>query len=134
MMLIEQIHSLIEQINWIAVLVGTAVSYALGGLWFSAKLFGRTWMDAQPHRGADDYQGQALPMLVQLAATLLLAMVVVWMQAVGGIVAVALLLAMVASSMIAGALFLGQKPGVWLVSTGYSVAMIVIVSACAAWL
>ena len=56
------------------------------------------------------------------------------MQAVGGIAAVALLLAMVASSMIAGALFLGQKPGVWLVSTGYSVAMIVVVSACATWL
>lgn len=31
-------------INWLAVLVATVVTFTMGALWFSPLLFGRTWM------------------------------------------------------------------------------------------
>ena len=37
-------HSL-DGINWLAVLVATAVAFALGGLWYSKTLFGNTWLE-----------------------------------------------------------------------------------------
>lgn len=118
------------QVSWPAVAVAFVVSYGLGAVWFNIKVFGQTWMDAQPHRKAEDYGNPLTPMLVQAVATLLMAIFVVWLMAVGGVTAVLINILVVATSMIGGALFLGQKPGVWLVSTSYTVVMIVIAAVC----
>jgi Protein of unknown function (DUF1761) len=31
-------------VNWLAIIVATAVAFALGGLWYSKFLFGKAWM------------------------------------------------------------------------------------------
>ena len=37
-------EELFANINWIAVIVGAIVAYALGALWYSPVLFGKAWM------------------------------------------------------------------------------------------
>jgi len=34
----------LDNINWVAVLIATVFSYAIGGLWYSQALFGKVWM------------------------------------------------------------------------------------------
>lgn len=36
----------LETINWLAVLVAAISSFAVGGIWYSPALFGKTWMKA----------------------------------------------------------------------------------------
>lgn len=38
------ITSVLAGIDWLAVLVSTAVAFALGGLWYSRAMFGATWI------------------------------------------------------------------------------------------
>ena len=36
-------------VNWFAILVSTLIAYVIGGIWYSPKLFGQTWMDEHGH-------------------------------------------------------------------------------------
>lgn len=119
---------MLQQISWVAAGMAFAVSFGLGAAWFNPRIFGQIWMDAQPHRSPADYGSPTVPLLVNAVATLMQAVFVVWLVTVGGIFAAALFAAVVALSMISGALFLGQKPGVWMVSTGYSLTTIAVMA------
>ncbi len=44
-------------LNWLAVLASAVSSFALGGLWYSKALFGRTWMSVNNLTEADLAQG-----------------------------------------------------------------------------
>ncbi len=63
-------------VNWIAVLIGAVVSFAIGGLWYSPKLFGLKW--AEGVRLTTEQAGEmSLPaMLLQALATFLLSWLV----------------------------------------------------------
>jgi hypothetical protein len=63
-------------VNWIAVIVGTILSFLLGWLWYSAKLFGTKWAEGS---GVSLGSANDMPMfalVAQLIALLLLAIVV----------------------------------------------------------
>ncbi len=48
----------IPEINWLAVFVAAAVSFILGGLWYSPVLFAKPWMKALG-KTKEDCQGQS---------------------------------------------------------------------------
>ena len=65
-----------DNINWIAVIAGTIVSFLAGWLWYSPKLFGEGWAKGS---GVDLGSASDMPifaMICQLVALFLLALVV----------------------------------------------------------
>ena len=63
-------------LNWIAVIAGTVVSFLVGWLWYSPKLFGVKWAEGSR---VDLGSADSMPMMAmasQFLALLLLAMVV----------------------------------------------------------
>lgn len=63
-------------VNWLAVIVGTVLSFLLGWLWYSPKLFGTKWAEGV---GVDLGSATSVPvaaMATQLAATFALAWIV----------------------------------------------------------
>ncbi|MFT7560651.1 MAG: hypothetical protein ACI93R_002573 [Flavobacteriales bacterium] len=67
---------LIENVNWIAVIVGAVVSFAVGGLWYSPKLFGAKWAEGVRLTPEQATKMSIPAMVVQLLATFLLSWVV----------------------------------------------------------
>lgn len=68
-------------LNWVAVIVGAVVYFAIGAVWFTPQLFGKPWMAAigwdesrpRPEMNPISYVGPALFYLVAAIATGLLA-------------------------------------------------------------
>ena len=62
-------------VNWLAVIVGAIVAYALGALWYSQKFFGAAWMRGSGAPGVHKHP-MALAMLAQAGATFLFALII----------------------------------------------------------
>lgn len=107
-------------INWAAVIAGTLTAFFLGMLWFSPKMFGKSWAT-----GSHNIQPPSTPpivaMAIQFVGTAVLALVVgmtetneAIMTAIGAIMAVALI--------VAGMDLFSQKSGkATMVDAGYVV-------------
>jgi multidrug transporter EmrE-like cation transporter len=65
-----------EGINWLAVIVGAALSFLLGWLWFSPKLFGTKWAEGVGVKLAEGSAMPIQPLVVQAIGTFLLAWLV----------------------------------------------------------
>ncbi len=65
---------LTEGVNWLAVGVGTVLSFLLGWLWYSPWLFANKWMEGVGMK--PDGKMEMPPLIVQLIGTFLLAWVV----------------------------------------------------------
>jgi hypothetical protein len=63
------------EINWIAVLVAAAASFALGGLWYSPALFGKAW---QREAGLTDEQLKNGNMARIFGLSFVLALLAAW--------------------------------------------------------
>jgi hypothetical protein len=68
----------LSDLNWLAVIVAGVVYYALGAVWYSTGVFGKTWMrsigwnpEKQPEMSAADY---ALPFVGYLVAAIAIGM------------------------------------------------------------
>jgi hypothetical protein len=111
----------IELMNWTAVVVGTIAAFGLGMIWFSPKMFGKSWAE-----GSHNIQPPASPpftaMIIQFVGLAILALVVgitatgeALFTAIGAIMAVALI--------VAGMDLFGQKSGkATVIDAGYIVA------------
>ena len=66
---------IIDNINWLAVIVGAVAAFALGALWYSPKMFGKKWMEGVGLKVEDAKMGAA-PMIAQGVGTFLLAWVI----------------------------------------------------------
>lgn len=109
-------------VNWLAVLVGTASAYALGMVWFSQRMFGKGWAAAS-HNLQPPASAPVAALLVQLAGTFMMALFVgltetrnMLITAIVGILAVAVV--------VAGMDLFSQKGAraVW-IDAGFVVAM-----------
>lgn len=108
-------------INWAAVVLGTIAAFGLGMLWFSPKMFGKSWA-AGSHEIKQPDSPPITAMIIQLLGTVVLALVVgmtetneAIMTAIGAIMAVALI--------VAGMDLFSQKSGkATLIDAGYVVA------------
>lgn len=64
-------------VNWLAVVIGFGLSFALGWLWYSPKLFGAKWAEGVGAKiGDGTARPPAAPMVLQAIGTFLLAWVV----------------------------------------------------------
>lgn len=120
-------EALISQIEWMPVLVSFLISFALGWVWYSPKMFYKKW-----------YTGRAvefvahpmwMPMSAQLGSTLLLA-IVVNLATTDGHIAHAVLVAITIAGFIkANGLFGGKSKAVVSIETGFVLVMTAIMIA-----
>jgi len=120
---------LTTNINWLALVVGVVISYGLGGLWYSQKLFGTKWM-----RGVgidpENAGGQPIPaLLTQLLGTVLLAWTIA-VAAANDALAVAVLIVLTAASLMAASgMFSLKSTYAICTESGFVLAMAVIMIA-----
>jgi Protein of unknown function (DUF1761) len=116
-------------VNWIAVIAGTAVSFLLGWLWYSPKLFGVKWAEGV---GAKLGAGDTMPMgamIAQLTGTFLLAWIVGVTAARDALFTIILVVIGIAVLIVANGLF-ARKSGYAIgVEAGFIVAMAVVMIA-----
>lgn len=67
---------LTSNVNWLAVIVGFVLSFALGWLWYSPKLFGAKWAEGVGAKMGDGSSMPMAPMVLQAIGTFLLAWLV----------------------------------------------------------
>ena len=67
---------LTDGVNWLAVGVGTVLSFLLGWLWYSPKLFATKWMEGVGAKPDGSGKMPMPPLIVQLIGTFLLSWVV----------------------------------------------------------
>lgn len=117
---------LTTNVNWIAVIVGTVLSFLLGWLWYSPKLFGKKWAEGV---GVDLGAASSMPvaaMVTQLVATFLLAWVVGITATRNALATIVLIVIMLALFIVANGLF-GKKSHYAIgVEAGFVVAMAVV--------
>lgn len=70
---------LTEGVNWLAVGVGTVLSFLLGWLWYSPMLFVKKWMEGINVKPNPNAKMPVPAMVIQLIATFLLA----WLVGIG---------------------------------------------------
>ena len=113
---------LIVNVNWIAVVVGAVVAYALGALWYSDKMFGKQWREGS---GTPVVANRPIApsMLAQAVATFLLAWVIGVTETTNSL-ALAILVALTASILIkANGLFAGKTTFAIFVESSYVLVM-----------
>lgn len=110
-----------ENLNWLAVIVGTLVAYGLGMVWFG-PLFGKAWA-----KGSHDIQPPARPPMLAMAAQLLgtfaLALVIGLTAAINALGTALLAIAALALLLFAGGVFSQKSPGAAAIEGGFAVVM-----------
>ena len=112
-------------VNWLAVVVGAVLAFALGWFWYSKMAFGPKWAAAH----GVDVNDPAMPveaMVAQAAGTFLLAWVVGVTAAGEALMTFILIILAIAVLVYAGNLFARKGGEVALIDAGYIVAMGVI--------
>lgn len=64
------------EVNWLAVIIGAVLSFALGWLWYSPKLFGVKWAEGVGMKPGEAQQMPMQPLIVQAIGTFLLSWLV----------------------------------------------------------
>ncbi|MBL4874658.1 MAG: DUF1761 family protein [Rhodobacteraceae bacterium] len=116
----------ITDINWLATIVGFVLSFGLGWLWFSPKLFGKKWAEGN---GLDPDGPDKMPMpamIAQAAGTFLLAWVVGVTASNDALLTIILIMVTIVVLNGASALFLNMNAYVRHTDAGFTVAMVVI--------
>ena len=115
-------------LNWWAIVVATAVAFALGALWYG-PLFGKAWMAALG-KTEDDIQPSPEPFIVSAVAALVTCIVVAALMRgleMTGIVTGAVFglitgVGFIATSMASDSAFCGWGWRLWSIQAGYRVA------------
>lgn len=110
-------------VNWLAVGVGTVVAFMLGWLWYSPKLFGKTWAAGV---GVDLGAASGMPvaaMLMQLLSTFLLAWIVGVTAARNALATIVLILVAVAAFIAANGFFGKKSQAAIAIEASFVIAM-----------
>ncbi len=123
-------YTILSAINWPGLLVGAVAAYLLGALWYSPKLFGKAWMEAQPHRSPEDYKNSGIAMTFQAIATLLLAVMIgIFLAATESFLLTIVVIGLTFTALsYSHSRFQGQKLTLWLIDNGYRLAMILLIA------
>ena len=110
-----------ENLNWLAIIVGTVVAFGLGMVWFG-PLFGRAWAT-----GSHDIRPPARPplmaMAAQLSGTFALALVIGLTATINALGTALLAIAALALFLFAGGLFSQKSLGAAIIEAGFAIAM-----------
>ena len=113
---------MIEEMNWLAIVVGALAAFGLGMVWFSPIMFGKAWVEGS-HRIKPPDSPPVAAMLVQGLGTLALALVV-GATVAAGLTGTAVLAVLAASILTAGMdLFSQKSAAATLIDAGYIAAM-----------
>jgi hypothetical protein len=122
-------EALTADVNWVAVIVGTLVSFALGWLWYSKTLFATKWA-AGVGVNIEDGSGPMLkPMIAQLVSTFLLAWVIGVTAATDSLYLAVLIALTIAGIVKANGLFTQKSTYAIVVEAGYIFAMVAVMIA-----
>ena len=122
--------TLLTQVNWPAILLGTAVAFILGMFWFG-QIFGKAW-SAGSHNITPPAQMPLAAMAAQLVGTFLMALTIGATETVQDLATAVVLILAIATLQLGSALFSQKSTTAALIDGGYVVAMGVIMIAAQA--
>ena len=117
-------------VNWLAVGVGAVVSYLLGWLWYSPKLFGTKWAEGVGVSLAGSAEMPVAAMVLQALGTFSLAWIVGVTAVNNALFTMILFVVTLVLLMTAGGLFAKKSSYAIAVEAGFVVAMTVIMVIC----
>lgn len=118
---------ILVNVNWLAVIVGTVVSFVLGMFWFG-QIFGKIWT-AGSHGITPPASPPVVALVLQLAGTFLIAWVIGATATIDALVTALFVILAIAALQVAGALFSQKTAGAALVDGGFVLAMGVVMIA-----
>ena len=120
----------ITAVNWLAVIVGFVVSFMLGWLWYSPKMFGVKWAAAI---GVDLGTASEMPvgaMVTQAIGTFLLSWVVGITAANEALLTIILVVLTIVVLQVSGGLYTKKKQPALIIDAGFVVAMAIVMIIC----
>ena len=122
-------NEITNNVNWVAVIVGTLVAFLLGWLWYSPKLFGTKWAEGVGVN-LDGSKPSALALVVQFAATFLLAWIIGVTAVANALLSAILIVLTIVCLMVASGLFCQKSRYAITTEAGFVVVMAVVMIIC----
>lgn len=120
---------LTDGVNWLAVIIGTILSFILGWAWYSPMLFAKKWTEGVNVKPNPD-AGMPIPaMIVQLAGTFLLAWLVGITAAHNALATIILIVITIIALIVANGLFVSKSNYAIATEAGFVAAMAVVMIA-----
>lgn len=116
-------NELTSNVNWLAVIIGTIVSFIIGWLWYSPILFGKKWAEGS---GVELGTASSMPvaaMVTQLVSTFFLALLVGVTAAQNALATIILVVLTIAGFVMSVGLFVKKSTFAVLVDGGFIVIM-----------
>lgn len=113
-------------VNWTAVIVGAVVSFILGWLWYSPKLFGTKWAAGVGIDINHSSSPMMMPMIAQAVGTFLLAWVIGITETTNSLATAVLIAVTIAVLIKANGLWSQKSRYAIMVESGYILAMVVV--------
>ena len=117
---------LTTNVNWLAVIVGFVLSFALGWLWYSPKLFGTKWAEGVGVKMGDGASMAMAPMVLHALGTFLLAWLVGITAAHNALATIILIAITFMVLMAAGAHFTKKSAYAMWTEVGFVATMVVL--------
>jgi hypothetical protein len=123
------VGELTEGVNWLAVIIGTILSFILGWAWYSPLLFVEKWMEGLNIKPNPEAKMPVGPLVVQLAGTFLLAWLVGITAAHNALATIILIVAAIIVLIIANGMFSSKGSHAIAIEAGFIAAMAVVMIA-----
>jgi len=111
--------------NWLAVITGTVVSFLLGWLWYSPKLFGTKWAQGSGV-SMDGSEFPKAAMVTQLVATFLLAWLIGLTATTNSLLTAILIVLTIVFFVVAAGLYVKKNSYAVLTEAGFILVMAVV--------
>lgn len=119
-------NEITANVHWLAVIVGFVLSFLLGWLWYSPKLFGTKWAEGVGVKMGEANQMPVAPMVLQAVGTFLLAWVVGVTAGNNALATIILIAVTMIVLQAAGGLFTKKSTYAILTEVGFIAAMVVL--------
>ena len=119
-------NELTEGVNWLAVIVGTVLSFILGWAWYSPLLFAKKWIDGINVKPNPDAKMPASAMIVQLLGTFMLSWLVGITAAHNALATILLTFATIIALIVANGIFVSKSNYAIATEAGFVAAMAVV--------
>lgn len=129
-------NELTDAVNWQAVIVSFVLSFVLGWLWFSPKLFGKKWADGVPGVSMEDDCGKppALAMITQALGVFGLAWVIGVTASYNALATAILISVTLVLLIISNGKFANKSNTAVIIEAAYIIDMVIIMVVCQALL
>ena len=113
-------------VNWLATIIGAVLSFLLGWLWYSPKLFGTKWAESYGMKIGDAQSMPVAPMVAQAIGTFLLSWLVGVTAGNSALWTIILAAATIIVLHYASGLFTKKSSYALMTETGFIAAMVVL--------